>query len=133
MYSSNQKIFQRDAYRIQSTNPLIGNLEELFREFNQSQKAPSHNLWRCNRMVPARLLRQLIARPVTLPPSMALERYMTIDMPHAPSYTLPNTECPHVYVQQASGARLIILRPTSECRHNCRTLSVRLPSSYVCK
>lgn len=84
-------------------------------------------------MIPARLLRQLIARPATLPPSVALERFMTIDMPHAPSYTLPNTECPHVYVQQVSGARLIILRPTSECRHNCRTLSMRLPPSYVCK
>ncbi|KAI9582026.1 uncharacterized protein LOC119637482 [Glossina fuscipes] len=131
IYSSNYEIFQRDAYRVQSTKREVTNLDELFIELNRTQQTQSHNLWRCNRMLPARLLRQLIARPSTLPNSLALERFMAIDTPQAPSYTLPDTECPHAYVQQALGNRFIILRPTSECRHRCRTLSMRLPQSFV--
>lgn len=130
---NNQDIFQRDAYRVQSTNRDVNNLDELFSQFNQTIKQQTHTLWRCNRMSPARLLRQLIARPTKLPNSLALERYMAVDTMQAPSYTLPDTECPHVYIQQALGTRFIILRPTSECRHRCRTLSMRLPQSFVCK
>lgn len=93
-----------------------------------------HNMWRCNRMLPARLLRGLFARPERLPSTgVALERYMAIDTAHAPSYALPDTECANVYIQQAVGTRFIILRPTNECRHKCRTLSVRLPQSFVRK
>lgn len=133
MYVNNQDIFERDAYRVYSTNKEIANLEDLFHQFNQTIKMETHNLWRCNRMLPARLLRKLIARPSSLPSSLALERYMTIDTPQAHSYTIPDTECPNVYIQQALGSRFIILRPTSECRHRCRTLSMRLPHSYMCK
>ncbi|XP_058978102.1 uncharacterized protein LOC101889598 [Musca domestica] len=131
IFVDNQEIFRRDAYRVQSTNRDINNLDELFSQFNQTVKQQAHNLWRCNRMIPARLLRQLIPRPAKLPSSLALERFMAIDTIQAPSYTLPDTECPHVYIQQALGTRFIILRPTSECRHRCRTLSMRLPQSFV--
>ncbi|KAI8128083.1 hypothetical protein CVS40_2564 [Lucilia cuprina] len=131
MYLRHQDIFERDAFRVHSTNRDVTNLEELFNQFNQTILAETHNLWRCNRMLPARLLRKLIARPSTLPSSLALERYMAIDTPQAQSYTLPDTECPHVYIQQALGTRFIILRPTSECRHRCRTLSIRLPQSFI--
>lgn len=133
IYARNHEIFQRDAFRVQSTNSDVTNLEQLFNHFNQTVKMENHNLWRCNRILPARLLRQLIGRPSVLPSSVALERFMTIDTPQAPSYTLPDTECPHVYIQQAMGTRFIILRPTSECRQRCRTLSMRLPQSFVCK
>uniref|UniRef100_A0A1I8Q8X2 Uncharacterized protein n=1 Tax=Stomoxys calcitrans TaxID=35570 RepID=A0A1I8Q8X2_STOCA len=131
IYVDNHEIFQRDAYRVQSTNRDVTNLDELFSQFNQTFKHQTHNLWRCNRMLPARLLRSFISRPTKLPSSLALERYMAIDTNMAPSYTLPDTECPHVYIQQTVGSRFIILRPTSECRHRCRTLSMRLPQSYV--
>lgn len=131
VYANNHDIFQRDAFRVHSTNRDVTNLDELFNQFNQTIKTQTHNLWRCNRMLPARLLRQLIARPSTLPSSLALERYMAIDTPQAPAYTLPDTECSHVYIQQALGTRFIILRPTSECRHRCRTFSMRLPHSFV--
>lgn len=133
MYLNNQDIFERDAYRVHSTNRDVTNLEELFNQFNQTVQMETHNLWRCNRMLPARLLRKLIARPSTLPSSLALERYMAIDTSQAQSYTLPETECPYVYIQQVLGTRFIILRPTGECRHRCRTLSLRLPQSFVCK
>lgn len=158
IYASNHKIFQRDAYRVHSTNQGVHNLEDLFGQFNSSSSSSSsaatsgqadasggdgtpptwtqqaHNLWRCNRMVPARLLRPIFARPPRLPSmGVALERYVAIDTAQAPAYTLPETECPNVYVHQAVGTRFIILRPTSECRHRCRTLSLRLTQSYVRK
>ncbi|EDW82217.1 uncharacterized protein Dwil_GK25678 [Drosophila willistoni] len=133
IYANNHKIFQRDAYRVHSTNKGVHNLEDLFGQFNTSGwSQQAHNIWRCNRMLPARLLRPFFARPTQLPSmGVALERYVTIDTALAPSYTLPETECPNVYVHQAVGSRFIILRPTSECRHRCRTLSMRLPPSFV--
>ncbi|KAL7744458.1 hypothetical protein ACLKA6_001837 [Drosophila palustris] len=151
IYANNLKIFQRDAYRVHSTNQGVHNLEDLFGQFNSSNSGSSisgsdsdetigttawsshaHNLWRCNRMLPARLLRPIFARPVRLPSmGVALERFVAIDTPQAPAYTLPETECPNVYVHQAVGTRFIILRPTSECRHRCRTLSMRLTQSFV--
>ncbi|XP_017871925.1 PREDICTED: uncharacterized protein LOC108619704 [Drosophila arizonae] len=167
IYAKNLKIFQRDAYRVHSTNQGVHNLEDLFGQFNASSAAhndhddpndneddhqqeqrqhqqhrhhhdnflhlsTAHNLWRCNRMLPARLLRPIFARPLRLPSmSVALERYVAIDTAQAPAYTLPDTECPNVYVHQAVGTRFIILRPTSECRQRCRTLSMRLSQSFV--
>ncbi|XP_075155278.1 uncharacterized protein LOC142228675 [Haematobia irritans] len=131
IFVDNHDIFQRDAYRVQSTNRDVTNLDELFSQFNQTEIKETHNLWRCNRMLPARLLRSIISRPTKLPSSLALERFMAIDTARYPSYTLPDTECPHVYIQQSLGSRFIILRPTSECRHRCRTLSMRLPQSFV--
>lgn len=163
IYAKNLKIFQRDAYRVHSTNQGVHNLEDLFGQFNASSTAhndyndnedahqqeqrqqqhrhhhdnfvhlsTAHNLWRCNRMLPARLLRPIFARPLRLPSmSVALERYVAIDTAQAPAYTLPDTECPNVYVHQAVGTRFIILRPTSECRQRCRTLSMRLSQSFV--
>ncbi|XP_034490058.1 uncharacterized protein LOC117793774 [Drosophila innubila] len=146
IYANNLKIFQRDAYRVHSTNDGVHNLEDLFGQFNSSSSDPNpddtlgtpvwsthaHNLWRCNRMLPARLMRPFFARPMRLPSmGLALERFVAIDTAQAPAYTLPETECPNVYVHQAVGSRFIILRPTSECRHRCRTLSMRLTQSFV--
>lgn len=132
IYASNHQIFQRDAYRVHSTNQDVHNLEDLFGQFNSSWTQQAHNLWRCNRMLPARLLRPIFARPTRLPSmGVALERYVAIDTAQAPAYTLPETECPNVYIHQAVGTRFIILRPTSECRHRCRTLSLRLTQSFV--
>lgn len=140
LYISNHATFRRDAYRVQSTNREVTNLEELFNNYNHTQSKEkstqiieAHNLWRCNRMLPARLLRKLFASPTLHLPrtGIALERYMTIDTTQAPTYTLPDTQCANVFVQQALGTRYIFLRPTSECRHRCRTLSIRLPQSFV--
>ncbi|KAH8274374.1 hypothetical protein KR044_010716 [Drosophila immigrans] len=138
IYASNMQIFQRDAYRVHSTSQTVHNLEDLFGQLNASDSGSdtsssnTHNLWRCNRMLPARLLRPIFARPLRLPSmGVALERFVAIDTSHAPAYTLPETACPNVYVQQALGTRFIILRPTSECRQRCRTLSIRLTQSFV--
>lgn len=135
LYTNHIDVFKQDAYKVQSTNPDINNLNDLFFEFlNKTQQVESHNLWRCNRMNPLRLLRKLIARPDRLPSTgMSVERYLAIDTADGPSYTIPNTDCSNVFIVQLMGTRQIILRPTTECQQQCRTISVRLPESYVCE
>ncbi|GAB0096325.1 uncharacterized protein DMENIID0001_118160 [Sergentomyia squamirostris] len=133
IYLANEAIFRQDAFRVLSTNHDIRNLEELTSDFlNTSLQTESHSRWRCNRMHPARILREIFPRPQQLPKTgMALERFLLIDTPAAKPYPFPDTECSNVFVLQAAGTRTILLRPTSECHHMCRTLSVRLPTSYV--
>uniref|UniRef100_A0A0K8TKR0 Putative conserved plasma membrane protein n=1 Tax=Tabanus bromius TaxID=304241 RepID=A0A0K8TKR0_TABBR len=132
LYKSNKDVFYRDAYRVTSTNREVTNLDELFHDFNRTHQVKSHNLWRCNRMPPARTLRTLFARPNRLPTTgIALERYLAIDTDDAPSYPIPDAECSNMFIQQALGTRIIILRPTTECRSKCRTISIRLPQSFV--
>lgn len=135
LYDQNRAIFTKDAYKIQSTHPDIRNLDDLFRQFvNASQHVESHSVWRCNRMAPARLLRSVFPRPARLPATgVSLERYLIVDTPQALPYRIPDAECANVFVIQGSGSRTFLLRPTQECRHRCRTLSVRLPANYGCK
>ncbi|XP_059609478.1 uncharacterized protein LOC132256901 [Phlebotomus argentipes] len=130
---ANKATFRRDAFRVYSSNHNIRNVMDLANDFlNTTLQAESHNVWRCNRMHPARLLRGLFPCPQRLPKTgMALERFLLVDTPAANPYRLPDMECSNVFVIQAAGSRTIILRPTSECRSKCRTLSVRLPTSYV--
>ncbi|XP_055684718.1 uncharacterized protein LOC129790905 [Lutzomyia longipalpis] len=133
IFLANEAIFRRDAFRVLSSNHDIRTMVDLANDFlNTTLQAESHSIWRCNRMHPARVLRQLFPRPQRLPETgMALERFLMIDTPAANPYRLPDMECSNVFVIQAAGTRTFILRPTSECRSKCRTLSVRLPTSYV--
>lgn len=62
-----------------------------------------------------------------------IERFVYIDGPFADPYKLPDTECNYVFVIQGSGERTIALRPTKECEITCKTVSVTLKPSYVCK
>lgn len=146
LYLSHKQIYERDAFKVQSTNRNINNLRELFDDFlnkthginknendnKRQQQEESHNMWRCNRMNPLRLLRQIITHPKRLPlTGMSIERYIAIDTPAAPSYPFPDMECSNIFAIQLKGTRTIVLRPTGECQHQCRTISVRLPASYV--
>lgn len=138
LYVNNEKHFKQDAFKIESTNPVIHNLDDLFADFNEfnrtKQQDESHNLLKCNRMVPARILRKLFPKPSIMPPTgISLERFLAIDTPRSKPYRIPDTECSNVFILQGYGKRIIILRPTTECRSMCRTLSVTLPPSYVCK
>ncbi|XP_062534109.1 uncharacterized protein LOC134203246 [Armigeres subalbatus] len=132
LYEQHRAIFAKDAYKIQSTHPEIRNLDDLFRQFvNASQQVESHSVWRCNRMAPARLLRSIFPRPSRLPSTgVSLERYLIVDTPQALPYRIPDAECANMFIIQGYGSRTFLLRPTQECRHRCRTLSVRLPASY---
>lgn len=138
LYSNNEQYFKQDAYKIYSTNQNILNLDDLFNDFHEFNRTKpqtqSHNLLKCNRMTPARLLRTIFPKPTIIPPTgVSLERFLAIDTPRAKPYRIPDTECSNVFIVQGYGKRIIILRPTSECRSMCRTLSVTLPPSYVCK
>lgn len=135
LYKENENIFKQDAYKIQSTNKNIKNLDDLFESFiNKTNVDKSHNILRCNRMIPARLLRKLFPRLDKHPATgINLERYLSIDSPKADPYPIPDAECSHMFIIQGHGTRQILLRPTQECRHICRTLSVRLTANYACK
>lgn len=137
IYQNNQDVFERDAFKVRSTNDRVKNLIDLGTELlNRSSvtRPESHNVWRSNRMGPARLLRKYFPHPKRFPQTgTALERFMLFDTPEARPYRLPDPECPHVFVTQVRGNRKIVLMPTQECKTECRTLSIRLPTSYVCK
>ncbi|KAJ6640264.1 hypothetical protein Bhyg_13014 [Pseudolycoriella hygida] len=133
IYTNHLDVFVNDANRVQSTNKNIKTLKDLFADFlNDTHQLDSHTLWRCNRMNPAQILRQIIPKPKRLPNSgMSIERYLAIDTAAAPPYRIPDVDCSSIFVIQLKGTRTILLRPTTECKHKCRTISVRLPQSYV--
>jgi hypothetical protein len=133
LYQANEAVFRQDAFRVDSTNPTIKNLDNLFQNFlNSTNQAESHSVWRCNRMAPARLLRNLFPLPSKFPKTgISLERYIAIDTPNAAPFRIPDAECANMFLIQAFGVRNILLRPTQECRSVCKTLSVRLPATYA--
>lgn len=104
--------------------------------FFKSSITPSdHYSWRVNRMNPAILLRKLFPRPHIIShwSGQSIERYIMIDGPHSEAYVYPNFECSYVFVIQSSGIRTIILKPSRECGDLCKTVSIILKPSYVCK
>lgn len=138
LYRQNRNVFQIDAYKVFSTDSRIVNLDNLFdvllNKSGASPSKPSHNLWRINRMAPARLLRTIIPQPKTLPlhSGIDIERYITIDIDGGVTHQMPNTDCSNMFVHQAIGARMIYLQPTSECKNQCRRLSVQLKQNQIC-
>lgn len=136
-FEAHKNVYEQDAFKVQSTNKHIKNLNDLFVDFlnftQERTQEKSHNLWRCNRMNPLRLLRKLISLPDRMPNTgMSIERYLAIDTADAPSYSIPDTDCSNMFIYQLKGLRTIVLRPTSECKDKCRTISVRLQESVVC-
>lgn len=138
LYRQNRKMFQTDAYKIFSTDWRIVNLDNLFDVLlNKSgawESRPSHNLWQIKRMAPARIIRTVISQPKTLPlhSGIDIERYIAIDIDGGTRYKLPSTDCSNMFVHQVIGSRMIHLQPTSECKYQCRRLSVRLKPKQIC-
>lgn len=139
LYQRNRRIFRDEAYKIRSTHSNIANLDQLFAAMlNSSGKEaqrPSHNLWRINRMTPARLLRTVFPTPKTIPihAGIDIERYIAFDIDGGVTYQLPSTDCSNMFVYQAIGSRLIHLQPTTECKHHCRRLTVKLKQNHTRK
>ena len=135
IYSNHKEIFEKDAFKVKSTNFAIRNIVDLGAELlNRTNRIESHNTWRSNRMDPARILRKYFPHPKRFRETgRALERFLIFDTPEANAYRVPDTECPNVFLTQVRGNRKIILVPTQECRSECKALSVRLPTSYVCE
>lgn len=130
IYTENRQIFHENAYKIESTQSIIQNVDDLFENvLNESSiRDDSHNLWRINRMTPARILRKLFPKPPGLPETagIGVERFIAIDSANSISYTLPVTDCSNMFVYMAKGMRTIHLRPTNECQTKCRQLHIRL-------
>lgn len=145
LYTAHPQTFRQDAYAVQSTVGGVRNLDELFAAFGYGDSAanstvagaddrPLHALWRCNRMHPTRLLRELIRRPSRLPRTgLHIERYVAVDRAGAPAWRLPDMECARVFVAQLAGGRTVVLRPSDECRGQCRTVQVRMHEGDVCE
>lgn len=134
-YDNNKEVFMKDAYKVKSSNPDIKNLDDLGVDLlNRTNRIESHNILRINRMSPARVLRQYFTHPKRLPKTgIALERFLILDTPDAMPYRIPDPECANVFLIQVQGNRKIVLRPTVECKSECRTLSIRLPTGYALK
>lgn len=130
LYESNRNIFDKDAKYIKSNAYM--NLSEFFKS---NITAHDHFSWRINRMNPARLLRRLFPKPNIISNwnGQSIERYVLIDGSKSLPYAYPNFECSYIFVIQCSGVRTIILKPTKECGEYCKTISIILKPSYVCK
>lgn len=135
IYGHHKDVFEKDAFQVRSSHEKIHDIIDLGTEIlNRTHHPESHNVWRCNRMEPARLLRKYFPHPKRFPQTgTSLERFLLFDTPEAKPYRIPDTECSNVFLTQVQGNRKIVLKPTQECRTECRTLSIRLPTSYVCK
>lgn len=141
MYQRSRNIFRTEAYKVRSTDPEITNLDQLFDVMlNKSGKIAhksSHNLWRINRMTPARILRTIFSAPKQIPKhaGVDIERYVAFDLNDGEhTYQLPSTDfCSNMFVHQAIGSRVIYLQPTSECTQQCRRLTVKLKQNHTCK
>lgn len=140
MYQQNREMFRKEAYRIRSTDANIVNLDQLFDVMlNKSGKnnisSGSNNLWRINRMTPARILRTIFPAPKTIPihAGIDIERYIAFDVNGGVTYQLPSTDCSNMFVHQAIGTRIIHLEPTIECKQQCRRLTIKLQQNHTCK
>lgn len=133
MYFSQESMFIRDASNIQSNVPNFKTIIDLMNfklDENPTENQDAHITWRLNRLEPARAVRKLFPRPQFLPNSVNVERFIIIDEPKAPQYTLPFPEGYKVFIMQGSGERLIILEPVEACAFNCSRVSVLLKPSY---
>lgn len=133
-YNSNKEQLTLDS-EVFSSSPKIKTIYDLLQLFvNTSEHQESHNLWRCNHLKCASLLKEVIKRPKPFPKfGTSLERFISIDSGRAPSYQLPNSECSNMFVHQLQGTRRILLIPTADCRSkkHCYRLSIVLPKNHA--
>ncbi|CAH1990180.1 unnamed protein product [Acanthoscelides obtectus] len=132
LYAANKAVLGPEAHKIKSSTRQIHHLKDLFANGIPSE---AHVTWRLNKMNPGRVIRQVFKRPQFLPDRVgqSVERFLLIDGPAAVPYELPNTECGYVFVLQGSGERTVVLKPSRECSKKCKTVSVVLRESHVCK
>lgn len=135
LYVNNSNVLDNNANTLRSTNNKISDLKDLLSFTPNSESHDTHILWRIKRLTPGRIIRSVFPRPYIVPKwaGQSVERFLIIDESKAQPYALPNTECSYVFVIQGSGERTIILKPSSECINDCRTVYVTLKASHVCK
>lgn len=131
LYYSNKMVIDQHAGHVKS-NKNISYVENLL-ELEMTESSDTHISWRINRMLPAQIIRSLFPRPRMISEwsGQSIERYVMIDGPKSEGFTLPNFECSYVSVTQGSGERTVVLKPTKECGHKCRSISVILKENYT--
>lgn len=132
-------MFLREANKVYASDSNVANLDQLFdvmlNKSGESSTKKFHALWRINRMTPGRILRALFPAPKTIPKNAGIdiERYIAFDINGGVTYQLPSTDCSNMFVYQAIGSRIIHLKPTIECKDQCRRLIVKLKENHTCK
>ncbi|XP_065350697.1 uncharacterized protein LOC135946416 [Cloeon dipterum] len=138
LYSENQKIINRSAPRIsaehmESTVYMIDDFVKI-PEYNLTDVHPeAHLTWKVTRSEAARVLKKLFPLPPFMPPNTeaAIQRFIFIDGPTAPTYTIPLTDFANVWVSQAKGARLLALNSSPQCIGRCYGVSILLQEGDI--
>lgn len=136
LYAANKIVLDQESRRLYTTDAQISSPSKLF---NDNERLPlsstTHIMWRLNKMVTARIIRTIFQKPFFLPDrsGQSVERFIFIDGAKAEPYILPNPECSYVFMIQGSGERMIVLKPPEECGDKCKTVSVVMKPSHVCK
>ncbi|XP_041973147.1 uncharacterized protein LOC121728892 [Aricia agestis] len=125
VYDKNVLIFHEENSKVLVDNQYYKPLSNIFEQ--------SDNLfvWKLNSINEARIIRELIPRPVVVPKfGQSIERFMVIDT-KLNSFRIPDSECNYSFLLAVSGDRIINLKPAEECKHQCKSFKVDLKESYL--
>ncbi|XP_059478796.1 uncharacterized protein LOC132198661 [Neocloeon triangulifer] len=138
LYLDTRKIINRSAPRIiaENTETTTYFVEDFLKipEFNMTDVHPeAHFTWKVTRSEAARVLKKLFPLPPFVPPNTeaAIQRFIFIDGPAAPTYTIPLTDFANVWVSQAKGARLLALNSSPQCIGRCHGVSILLQEGDI--
>jgi len=136
LYMKHGDALNRGTGYFLSAIPSLKHPRDIF-ELGKSQKlfeySKIHIEWQFKRVSAARVLRKVFPRPYFVPNTteVALERYLFIDGPSSPSYSLPLTEFANVWLNQKSGRRIVMLEPAPHCKSSCIPISAVLSANDI--
>lgn len=117
-----------------SNDAYVDKLQKLWRSDISALKNPNlHILWKINRVLAAQVIRKIFKRPYFVPNNseVALQKFLCIDGPESPQYSLPITDFADVWVMQGQGSRILVLDPSPPCNQNCSSVSILLNSGNI--
>ncbi|CAH0669197.1 unnamed protein product [Spodoptera exigua] len=129
MYLKNRETFDKESPKILTNNKYYSSPSYLF--IDRPLEDQSFYIWKFNNMNIAKVLRQVIPRPEVVPKfGQSTERFIIVDTSQR-SFSIPDTECSFSFLLALSGSREIHLLPAEECKHQCKTLKVKLKETYL--
>ncbi|CAG4941297.1 unnamed protein product [Colias eurytheme] len=131
LYVRNRKIFDAESPKVLVNNKYYLSPADVFSKNHNSNTDNNLYIWKINTLNAARTLRQYIPRPKIVPKfGQSSERYIIVDTKGYP-FKVPDTECNFSFLLVLSGKRTVTLAPADECKHQCRSLEIKLPESYL--
>ncbi|XP_066581393.1 uncharacterized protein [Prorops nasuta] len=135
LYWSNKEIFDNNARSVSSNNLSLSTIEHVMLQkgnLSFSNSIGTHVSWRITRIQPWRILRKLFPKINVIPDwwSQSTEKYIFIDEPNSPPYSLASSECSNVILHCTSGERLIKLVPSLECTNKCKSFTILLSQGH---